>query len=99
MKKQLECKLQGVDAIVKHNRPIKYFEWTNELDNAKGLNNGQNYNSCFAAVSFLDSIAQSVLDEMTDIVKDVHFVSLSSSSNKPQRKMKFYSNPIWEPEK
>ena len=62
---------------MKHNRPIKDFEWMNELDNAKGLNTGQNYNSRFAAVSFLDSIAQSARHETADIVKNAHFFSLT----------------------
>lgn len=77
MRKQLEYKFRNIHAIVKHNRPIKDFEWMNELDNAKGINTGQNYNSRFAAVTFLGSIAQSVRNETADIVKDAQFFSLT----------------------
>ena len=58
---------------MKLNRQIKDFEWMNELNNAKSLSTDQ----WFAAVSFRRSIAHSVGDETTDIVKDTHFVSLT----------------------
>ena len=83
IKKQLEYKFRNVHAIVKHNRPIKDFEWMNELDNAKGLNTGQNYNSRFAAVSFLDSIAQSARHETADTVKNAHlFLNMDGTTDK-----------------
>lgn len=68
---------RNVHALVKSNRPLSDIKWLYELDKAKGLEIGDTYANRKAAAMLLEHISQTESDEISRLVNDAHFYSLT----------------------
>ncbi|XP_062600058.1 zinc finger protein 862-like [Saccostrea cucullata] len=76
-RKQIELKFRNIHALVKNNRPISDFTWLNELDIAKGVDQGTTYNNPTAATAFLECISAVERERMNDLLTGIKFFSLT----------------------
>lgn len=74
---QLNLKFRNMHAIIKHNRPMSDFTWLNELDEAKGLDNGESYNNRFSGTLFMENIAAVEKGNLQKFVSEINFFSLT----------------------
>ena len=64
-------------AIIKHNRPMSDFIWFNELDEAKGLYNGESYINRCSGTLFMENIAAVEKDNLQKFVSEINFFALT----------------------
>ncbi len=79
--KKLSIMFKTCHAMAKNSRPLRDFNWLCKLDEAKGISVGSVYRNDKGAHSFTTSIAKSLLDDASESLSKVNFISVISDGS------------------